>query len=152
MEYSSELWSPSEVKCQLMLEGVQCRVTRFILNYPANIEYRERLIKLNLLPLDIRRNIKDLLFFFKCRAGLLDIQLPDFVLNRPPLKYNFRSYGVNNISDIKCRTDYLKNSHFPQVIMKWNQLDSNIKSNENFEIKTLQKFYNELKFHGLPHK
>ena len=107
LEYSSKLWSPSEVKCQLILEGVQRRATKFVLNYPANIDYRERLIKINLLPLDIRRNIKDLLFLFKCRAGLLDIQLPDFVLNRPPLKYNFRSYDVNYISDIKCRTDYL---------------------------------------------
>jgi hypothetical protein len=30
-EFSSELWSPSEVKYQLMLEGVQHRGTKFIL-------------------------------------------------------------------------------------------------------------------------
>ena len=33
LEFSSELWSPSEVKYQLMLEAVQRRATKFILNY-----------------------------------------------------------------------------------------------------------------------
>jgi hypothetical protein len=80
------------------------------LNYRHDTDYKERLIQLNLLPLDVRRNMKDLLFFFKCRAGLLDIQLPDYVQNRPAVKYNFRSYDVN---DFKCRTQYFKNSYFP---------------------------------------
>jgi hypothetical protein len=66
LEFSSELWSPSEVKYQLMLEGIQRRATKFILNYPHDTDYKERLIQLNLLPLDVRRNMKYLLFFFKC--------------------------------------------------------------------------------------
>jgi hypothetical protein len=36
--------------------------------------------------------MKDLLFFFKCKAGLLDIQLSDYVQNQLAPKYNFRSY------------------------------------------------------------
>ncbi len=108
LEFSSELWSPSEVKYQLMLQGVQRRATKFILNYPDDTDYKERLIQLNILPLDVRRNMRDLLFFFKCRARLLDIQLPDYVQNRPAPKYNFRSYDENDFTDFKCRTQYFK--------------------------------------------
>ena len=87
LEFPSVLWSPSVVKYQLMLEGVQRRATKFILNYPDSTECKERLMKLNILPLDVRRNIKDLLFFFKCRIRLLDIQLSDYMQNRPPPQY-----------------------------------------------------------------
>jgi hypothetical protein len=45
--------------------------------------------------------MKDLLFFFKCRAGLLDIQLPDYVQNRPAPKCNLRSYDMNDLTDFK---------------------------------------------------
>ena len=46
------------------LEQVQRRATRFILGRDYS-EY-ERLSKLNLLPLKYRREINDLVFFFKC--------------------------------------------------------------------------------------
>ena len=63
LEYSSELWSPSENKYKLMLEGVQRRATKFILNYPLDC-YKERLTKLNPVPLEYRRDMKDLFFSF----------------------------------------------------------------------------------------
>jgi hypothetical protein len=88
--------------------------------------------------------MKDLLFFFKCKAGLLDIQLSDYVQNQLAPKYNFRSYDVNNF-----RSEYFKNSYFPRVvrISKWNSLDSDIKTIDSFDIfksKLYQKFYSEL--------
>ena len=42
-----------------MLEGVQRKATKFILNYPLHIGYKERLTKLNILPLEYRRDMKD---------------------------------------------------------------------------------------------
>ena len=41
LEFSSQLRSPLEVKCQPMLGVVQRRATKFILNNPENIEYKE---------------------------------------------------------------------------------------------------------------
>ena len=100
--------------------------------------------------------MKDLLCFFKDRAGLLDIQLSaDYVQNRPAPKYNFRSYDVNDISDIKCRTDYLKNSYFPRVIRKWSLLDSHIKSITCLDIFYLNFIRNvtiNFQSYELPHK
>ena len=92
------------------------------------------MIQLNLLPLDVRRNMKDLLLFFKCRAGLLDIQFPDYVQNRPAPKYNLRSYDMNDFTDFKCRTQYFKNPYFPRVVRKWNSLDSDIKTIDSLDI------------------
>ena len=126
LEYSSELWSPSEIKYKLMLEGVQRGATKFILNYPSDC-YKERLTKLNLLPLEYRRDMKDLIFLFKCKLGLFNIELSDYVKLRPIPKYDLRAYDVNNFSEFKCRTVYFRSSYFPRVVHKWNSLESNIK-------------------------
>ena len=56
LEYACELWSPYTSKDKkLLLENVQRRATKFILNYPRDRSYRERLLKLSLLPIESRR-------------------------------------------------------------------------------------------------
>ena len=47
-------------KDKLLLENVQRRATKFILNYPRDMSYRDWLVKLSLLPLEYRREMKDL--------------------------------------------------------------------------------------------
>ena len=99
--------------------------------------------------------MKDLLFFHKCRAGLLDIHLPNYVQSRPVPRYNIRSHDVNNFNELKCRTEYFKNSYFPRVVIKWNSLDSDLKtidSFSNFKSRLYKKFYSEINDHELPHK
>ena len=52
MSYCSQVWRPSQIKDIRMLEGVQCRATTFIVGRNhSDLNYRARLIKLNLLPL-----------------------------------------------------------------------------------------------------
>ena len=46
-----------------MLDVVQRKATKFILNNPKNIEYKEHLIMLNTSPSEVRQNMKDLIFF-----------------------------------------------------------------------------------------
>ena len=71
LEYASNLWSPYTTKHRAVIENVQRRATKFILNYPQHLPYTERLIKTNLLPLEFRREIADLTLFFKSRSGLI---------------------------------------------------------------------------------
>ena len=59
LEYTSELWSPYTCKDKPLLENVQRRATKFILNYSKDMSYKDRLRKLNLLPLEYRRDLKD---------------------------------------------------------------------------------------------
>ena len=61
---------PSEIKYKRMLEGVQRRATKFILSYPSGVSYKERF---NILPLELRRNMKDLVSIFKCKLGFYNI-------------------------------------------------------------------------------
>ena len=68
LEYCSSLWSPYTGKHRLLIENVQRRATRFILNYPKDdMSYPLRLQKLRLLPLEFRREISDLTLLFKSR-------------------------------------------------------------------------------------
>ena len=61
------------VKDNLLVENVQRRATKFILNYPRDMSYRDRLVKLSLLPLEYRREVKDLELIYNARAGHIDL-------------------------------------------------------------------------------
>jgi hypothetical protein len=83
LEYATELWSPEQVTYKRMLENVQRRATKFILDYPLHCSYTEKkLVKLNLLPLEHRRTWNDLVFFFKCQNGLYDLEVSNIVKKR----------------------------------------------------------------------
>lgn len=43
------------------------------------MSYRDRLLTLKLLPLTFDRELKDLVFFYKCRNGFTDLNVYDFV-------------------------------------------------------------------------
>jgi len=56
-----------------LLENVQRRATKFILNHPRDMSYRDRLVKFSLLPLESRREMKDLVLIYNARAGHIDL-------------------------------------------------------------------------------
>ncbi len=63
--YCSQLWFPNKIQDIILLERVQRRATKYILNN-YNISYKLRLIHLNILPLMYYLQLLDLLFFVKC--------------------------------------------------------------------------------------
>ena len=84
LSYASEIWAPqSLIRDMRLLESVQRRATRFILNCSKdpNIRpnYKSRLIELNLLPLSYWLECRDLCFMFKYLNGSFDVELKDFV-------------------------------------------------------------------------
>ena len=67
LSYASQIWSPTHNR-QLSerIEQVQRRATKWILRTRScEMSYKQRLLKLELLPLSYNREIKDLVFFFK---------------------------------------------------------------------------------------
>ncbi len=62
--YCSQVWRPQLIKDILMLEKVQRRATKFILNDYTS-DYRARLVKLKLLPLMYHLELNDILFCVK---------------------------------------------------------------------------------------
>ena len=87
VEYGSSLslWSGTSKGNLQLIEGIQRRATNYILHYP-DIDYRERLSKLKLLPLSFRREIIDLTFFLKCKLELCDLNLNNFVVYNSTLQ------------------------------------------------------------------
>ena len=71
LEYACNLWSPYTAKHRKLIENVQRRATKFILNYPQDLNYADRLTKIKMLPLEFRRDICDLCVVFKSRNGAI---------------------------------------------------------------------------------
>ena len=74
LEFGSCLWSGTSRHNVECLEGVQRQVTKFIMHFP-DLDHRERLCQLNLLPLTLRREQLDLSLFFKCISGAYDLDI-----------------------------------------------------------------------------
>ena len=78
--YCSQVWAPQSVINQLILvEQVQRRATCFIIGRDRDLCYKDRLIKLHLLPLNYWLEYLDLIFFYKSLKG--DVILLDTLTN-----------------------------------------------------------------------
>ena len=67
LSYATHVWSPAQVGLKAKIERVQKRTTRWILQSKVGeLSYRERLVKLGLLPFTFDRELKDVAFFYKC--------------------------------------------------------------------------------------
>ena len=80
LSYGSEIWAPQScVRDVKLLESIQRRATRFILNCskdPNNRpNYKSRLIELNLLPISYWMECRDLCFMFNYLNGGFDMDL-----------------------------------------------------------------------------
>ena len=73
MTYCSPIWRQFLINDIISLERVQRRATKFILNNyatSATDDYKERLLKLDLLPLMMIFELADLCFFIKFDVDL----------------------------------------------------------------------------------
>ena len=64
LTYCSQLWRPQYIQDIVLLENIQRRATKYILNDYAS-SYRSRLIYLSLLPLMYIYELNDIMFFIK---------------------------------------------------------------------------------------
>ena len=124
LEYACNLWSPYTAKHRKLIENVQRKATKFILNYPQDLNYADRLIKIKMLPLEFRRDISDLCLVFKSRNGAITTDVNNFINTYKP-GYKSRNYDENNYNLIlKHRQDYFRNSFFIRSVELWNLLQN----------------------------
>ena len=152
LEYACNLWSPYTVKHRQLIENVQRRATKFILNYPQDLKYAERLIKIKILPLEFRRDISDLCLVFKSRNGAITTDVNNFINSCKP-GYKSKNYDENNYNIIiKHKQDYFRNSFFIRSVELWNSLPSHLKSLSTFSSFKghLYKLYSAKVMHYVP--
>ena len=143
--YGSQVWVPqSSSRDILLLERIQRRATKFIFKYQADayVSYKERLVKLNLLPLSYWFEYLDLVYFFKCQLKLNNIELSNYVTpcslsSRPTRSTTSKDFRPNS-----CKTSTYRDSFFNRVIILWNSLPFNIKSSNS-----VSSFKNLLRAH-----
>ena len=103
------------------------RATKFISK--TDLCYPERLAKLRLLPLEYRREILDLCFFFKCLKGYIDFNVLSYVNFKAP-KYNIRNCEAALVKGLFI-TNVFKYSFFNRIVDLWNCLPLDIRSIEH---------------------
>jgi hypothetical protein len=82
LEYCSPVWNPRYKNLQKTLEDIQRKATNFILNnprydHPDHINYKNRLLILNLLPTSYRREIHDVILLLKSLNGPTNLDLTE---------------------------------------------------------------------------
>ena len=131
LEYVSVVWSPYTKRNITSSEQIKRRATRFILG--KEYSEHERLSKLNLLPLQYRREIHDLVFFFKCFKNMYNLDILDFVsfrtCNKPLRKIDYLTLNVPF-----GRTESFKNSYFIRISRSWNELPLNIRESNTLSV------------------
>ena len=137
--YCCQLWAPqSVIRNILLIESIQRRATKFLCKYP-NASYKERLVLLNLLPLNYWLEYLDLVFFFKCKNGLLAIDLCKYVTFATGSTRRGSS-GLNLKYNCIPRTSSFRDTYFIRIVNTWNALPNNIKG-----ITILSTFKSKLK-------
>ena len=63
-EYSSPVWSPFYKSHIELIERIQRNFTRYAMHYPP-LNYKDRCVNMNILPLSFRREMADIKLFFK---------------------------------------------------------------------------------------
>ena len=127
LQYCSPVWSPYIVTEIASLEKVQRRATKFI-NDISDIFYRDRCIKLSLLPLSFRREIHDLCFSFNCIHRKVNCDFSNF---------------INLVGPVQVKTTIFYNSYFNRIVKTWNILPASIHASSNIDIfkRKIKEFY-----------
>ena len=126
IESSSEIWSPHHIGDIDKVESVQRKFTKFLPGM-FNVPYRDRLERLGLDIMEIRRIRADLVLMYKMVYGLIDIDYNDyFSINERRSRGNSIKISVQH-----CRIDCRKFFFVNRTTMIWNSLDDQIVKLDN---------------------
>lgn len=143
LEYCNQVWSPLHMKHITLIENVQRRMTR---NLPGlkDLEYEQRLKKLDLPTLAYRRLRGDMIECFKLTTGLYDTEVSNNLLkfsdNQVTRGHQFK------LEKRRPRLEIRKNSFFYRIINNWNDLPPSV-----VQADSINSFKNRLDKHWRHH-
>ena len=118
--YCSVIWRPHLVKDILLLENIQRRATKYILN-DFNLDYKSRLVSLNLLPLSMVFELNDILFFLKSlRSPSAAFNILDYVSFSN--SSNTRSSSSHKLRHSRSSSTLSSHFYFRRLPRIWNRL------------------------------
>ena len=133
LEFCSAVWSPHQASDIMKFERVQRRATKLILK--TTDEYQQRREKLNLLSLDQRRFLFDVLFLCKALNGHIDIDLSNYVqFLKESDHYMLRRKGDCTLKKNYARTNTFKYSYFNRIVDVWNSLPHSVRLTPSIKI------------------
>ena len=121
---------------------MQRRATRFILKRnSSDLSYNDRLIKLKVLPLNYWLECLDLIFFFKCLHGHIDLTRPfnyyfSFVTSQTRQACSGLNLTINN-----NRTSTFRDFYFNRITNLWNNIPNDVRQAESIGKRKLKWFY-----------
>ena len=77
LEFNSIIWSPYTIKDITSIESVQRRFTKRLRGFNM-LCYRDRLNRLNIPGLELRRLLSDLIWCYKIVFGMVDLKFDEF--------------------------------------------------------------------------
>ena len=112
---------------------MQRRATRFILKNSSNLSYKDRLIKLKLLPLNYWLEYLDLVFFFKYLHGHVDLTRSfnyyfSFVTSQTRQACSGLNLKINN-----NRTSTFRDYYFNRIAILWNNIPNDVRQAESID-------------------
>jgi hypothetical protein len=102
---------------------VQRRATRILL---PEFDYKERLRRLDLLPLLYRREKKDLTTFYKMKSGFYTYNIESYVSFCSDTTLRSTAHDQGKLKTPRCRTELLKLTYFNRIVYLWNNLTENV--------------------------
>ena len=123
LEYGSSVWNPHSLEDCDRIERVQKFFTRRLPGM-GNLNYIERLIAVNLEPLELRRIRADLLLAFKIVRGFADIDASTlFVRNMSAARgHSFKLFVPRSSKSVR------QNSFACRIVPVWNSLPDSVVS------------------------
>ena len=121
LEYASTVWSPWQQGLSAMLEKVQRRAARFVLNdYSHHSSVTNMLSRLQWDSLELRQTKSRLHMFYKSIHGLAAFPICDYVLPSAILKT--RGSHPFKIQLMLANKNSPKQSFLPSTILMWTSL------------------------------
>ena len=130
LEYCHTAWSPYLAQDINLLERVQRRATKMVVNMNT-LPYEDRLKELKLFSLQHRRQRGDLILVYKMYRGLVDMKIKDFFTEKKYL--NNRGHSLKLELPKLPKTDIGHNAFSHRVIIPWNNLPETVINSESVQ-------------------
>jgi len=121
LEHNSIVWSPNKIQDIEEIERVQRKFTKRLKGY-NRYSYEERLKRLNLQSLELRRLHNDLVWTYKIVFGMVDVNVNDFFITNFASRTRGHAYKLFKKQSSGARYYFFSE----RIVNVWNHLPDDV--------------------------